>query len=735
MNTAYSSMPLDKFESVAFRKPFPDRETEWYPYESKTMFLLDTLDSMPRLHVSDSLMKVFLWVLKESGVQSVPSFRQLRDTQAKLCETSGTPSKLYKSAHGNLFYMNDIRKIITNDYANPLVCPHIRIYPETPDGPITEIWHAEKWRKEMDLGLLSPMYADGARHYYVLEFACLKNGDFVVPAWWLTYKGRVKADVFQVKKFPDGTVSIDGSQTAQIDACEFQDTYPELMDQGLVPEIAQKPGKNIGTPMLPIATFPESYCSKNFTSIFYPQVPMPQSLNSCKHLLILLIALPSFNHAEGIHMQTQSLSMMPALMGWLRSHRRKGKFSLSKCKARGTMLEKETDERYHKLFMPGEPRCSCEIVESLQRQLKLACSGIKARVLKEQSTTGIKDSYTQYWIDQLLERAQTMKNEGTAVAEIEQELSNWVDENQSLTTNKIFTLKGFDPTQDSPIEILHTILLGIVKYNWHFSHTKWTTEQKKKYAVQLQSTNIDGLNIPPIRAGYIMQYAGSFIGRQFKSIIQTNTFHTHNICDPYTFYLWKAIGELTALLWMPEIDNLEQYLDDVNIAASNVLDGFMLIDPTKMISKVKLHILGHLWADIRRFGPMVGSATSLMPEPAAGVWNGEHINQMRQSIMDHFQCSEEEASTRLQATLDGAVQTLLQDPPPPPQNPPTPPPNPPAEIAQNTTDENNDSDFDDDAMVGDNIPLNLLVFATKKLDAKEYVDLWYFTMEGCREAS
>ena len=28
-------MPFDEFESVVFGKPFPDRKTEWYPYESK----------------------------------------------------------------------------------------------------------------------------------------------------------------------------------------------------------------------------------------------------------------------------------------------------------------------------------------------------------------------------------------------------------------------------------------------------------------------------------------------------------------------------------------------------------------------------------------------------------------------------------------------------------------------------------------------------------------------------
>ena len=113
--------------------------------------------------------------------------------------------------------------------------PHIRVYPEIPDGPITEIWHAEKWRKEMDLQLLSPMYADGAHHYYVLEFARLKSSDLVVPAWWLTHKGCVKADVFQVEKFPDGTVSIGVDQTVQIDASDLQDTYHELVEKGLVP--------------------------------------------------------------------------------------------------------------------------------------------------------------------------------------------------------------------------------------------------------------------------------------------------------------------------------------------------------------------------------------------------------------------------------------------------------------------------------------------------------------------
>ena len=48
---------------------------------------------------------------------------------------------------------------------------------------------------------------------------------------------------------------------------------------------------------------------------------------------------------------------------------------------------------------------------------------------------------------------------------------------------------------------------------------------------------------------------------------------------------------------------------DVDIAAANVLDIAAELDPSKIIAKIKYHLLGHLREDIIRFGPLVGSAT------------------------------------------------------------------------------------------------------------------------------
>ena len=76
------------------------------------VFFLDALDNLPRLRVSDSLMKMFLWVLRQVGVRDAPSFALLRETQSHLSTECGIPTRQFESAQGNVYFMNDVQQMI-----------------------------------------------------------------------------------------------------------------------------------------------------------------------------------------------------------------------------------------------------------------------------------------------------------------------------------------------------------------------------------------------------------------------------------------------------------------------------------------------------------------------------------------------------------------------------------------------------------------------------------------------
>ena len=85
------------------------------------------------------------------------------------------------------------------------------------------------------------------------------------------------------------------------------------------------------------------------------------------------------------------------------------------------------------------------------------------------------------------------------------------------------------------------------------SHTLWKATNKATFTTRLHGLNWTGTSTHSVRPEYMIQYVKSLVGRQLKTIVQSFVFIAYDLVSAELFSVWKAIGELTALLWMPEI--------------------------------------------------------------------------------------------------------------------------------------------------------------------------------------
>src|ERR1700761_5981439 len=97
------------------------------------------------------------------------------------------------------------------------------------------------------------------------------------------------------------------------------------------------------------------------------------------------------------------------------------------------------------------------------------------KTIKESWTaTGTKDKVTVYWIEQALAQFALIRNlePAASIDKISARVQTWLDAQPGDKMNPLLDITGLDPSQDTPVKVLHTVLLGVMKYIWHFMNTK-----------------------------------------------------------------------------------------------------------------------------------------------------------------------------------------------------------------------------------------------------------------------
>ncbi|KAJ3737709.1 hypothetical protein DFJ43DRAFT_1128788 [Lentinula guzmanii] len=572
--------------------------------------LLDILDNLPHLRLSSHSIKLMLWMLKELGVSKVPSFNGFRAMQESLRLECGITPKAHVSDFKNHYHSISLRDTIAKDFANPHVAPHINLYPERINGLRCESWQFDRWTEFLP-SQLTPMFSRALKQFWIEEIAQLSNG---------AYK-ELYSDCSIVQVTLDGQWIIT-DQTQFISASEMLHNYDAIIVQlGDTAQIqmpnplqALAGGDDLYVVMVPlwcndvsgnkskqynkhvniysvngslpgqmlqqeyfvnfVSTSPNATPLEQFTSL-HDEIRNPircynaATGRACRVILRIPV-LPADNPAQ---------SEEASHMGGNSNH------PCWKCKIGGNHKDTETPNGYHCFFW-SIWHTADEIKVELQKQMEAAMTGVEAKVTKLQTESGVKDRITETWIEKLISRARAYKADTDLTdEEITTNLAEWLDKEPGEKMNPLLDITGLDPSQDTPVEILHTVLLGIVKYIWYMTHSAMSEKDLELLAIRLQSTDIDGLTVPPLRAAYMIQYRNNLIGKHFKTLMQILPFHIHDFTklDQAHFTLVRSVRQLGSLLW-----------DDIKVSVGNVLDALADVAPSKILVKIKLHLLTHL---------------------------------------------------------------------------------------------------------------------------------------------
>ncbi|KAI8450190.1 hypothetical protein BY996DRAFT_6417621 [Phakopsora pachyrhizi] len=194
------------------------------------------------------------------------------------------------------------------------------------------------------------------------------------------------------------------------------------------------------------------------------------------------------------------------------------------------------------LFM-GDSPMHAEITSTMHPNLSLQPCRIcklKAKNKKEKATGTCVDNFIRQNTNGIL---------------VKPKLRSWIDTKKNayhtwyLVQRGAPKTQGFDGHKDTPVEVLHVILLGIVKYLYCDLISGLTVDKKDELVAQLQSFDIGNLNIPPIKAKYLVQNYSSLVGKDFKIIIQAAPFVFFTIIEELRQKIWISLCHLCSLIF------------------------------------------------------------------------------------------------------------------------------------------------------------------------------------------
>ncbi|KAG1784909.1 uncharacterized protein HD556DRAFT_1314704 [Suillus plorans] len=585
---------------------------------------LDILMHLPRSVFSERQIDILLWLLRVNNVVDVPSVKSvklIKDTIQRLCGIHSIP---YEGALGHRYYVNSlpdiIRQLCLKKMMNPRVRPLLHFYPEDTGVELNEARQAKCWLEELDPELLTPVVRLHNQDFFVFEPALLSSGQACIPFRWFIRGGKMYTKAWSLRPV-----------TRELDCgwvVEYFHSFEVSEDNLLVSFRNWDSSK--ATSGLPRA-YSIYGVERELNGKLQPwtltnpsegnqwRVRASDQLESVRFVVsrqVEITMLVKFRESwkQGIWawdcVHEEYVLVIPSILALLGDNPMQMKghdASVESNPARAAAAQPEDTD--HSVGEIGEPRHKDETIAELKSMFIHASTvGNQTQIKQRKTSMGIKDTFLDSFLNRLAESYCKIRGGNKAKQEVLDRVKETLPEN---VISPVWRIKGIDPHTDTPVEILHTVLLGFVKYLWCDVVSVRIGKDKLKRELletRLSSVDVSGLGLSHLAGHTLVQYAGSLVGRDFRAIAQVAPFVLHDLVPTECYDTWVALSNLIPLIWQPEIENSMEHLCNLTTSINNFLACTARWTP-RWFNKPKFYVLLHVVDHIRRFGPAALFAT------------------------------------------------------------------------------------------------------------------------------
>ncbi|KAG2192019.1 hypothetical protein INT47_008245 [Mucor saturninus] len=186
-------------------------------------------------------------------------------------------------------------------------------------------------------------------------------------------------------------------------------------------------------------------------------------------------------------------------------------------------------------------------------------------------------------------------------------------------SEELLRLESFDATLDTPVELLHCVSLGVMRYLVTLLIISNILNQEQKNRIQSCLDDYRASKAFSRTFRNEMRHCGSFVGRDFKQLMQvlplvlrTVFGYDNNRLEP-VIASFVCLGRFSSLIYVRQVpSNSDTYIDYVKYSCSELVSSLLALDnhvidlhitnPSNISLKPKVHLLTHLHEDIIRFG-------------------------------------------------------------------------------------------------------------------------------------